>query len=538
MVKAKLDAAKDDPQAWRQLCSLDACGGLGQAEAREFLNDRWPARRRWAVRRIGDRHDGDPATIAALLKLAAIEPDVTVRAQLASTCQRLPAADAGPILLALARRSEDVDDTYVPLLIWWGIERALREGAGPIAQAFGDPSFQRLPIVQRHLLQRTARALATQDDPHSAAALVAMLHASEGGSRQAAIFQGVDLGLEGRRPAPPTEVLAKAVEPIFAKPAANVVTLRAGVRLGSKAAKTQAIHRATDHKTPDADRVALIELLGQEGSDDARICLLGILAQKDSPPGIQGAVVNALGGFASADAAAAIIEAYPKLDASRRSSAIAVLSSRPDWSLRMLDAIGEKIIPATDLKATQVAQILRRGDPAFRERLTAVWGQAPSSSSEAMTKRIAEIRGILPEGDKGVASRGREVFVKNCGVCHTLFGEGEKIGPELTGSERGDLDFLLTSLIDPSALIRKEYQAQSIALKDGRVLNGLIVEESESALTLLDSQRQKTVVPRTDIDEAQPSATSVMPEGILDPLPPDQIRDLFRYLQSSGPPAK
>jgi putative membrane-bound dehydrogenase-like protein len=537
-VRAALDSAKDNPQAWRQLCSLDACGGLDPAQAREFLNDKWPARRRWAVRRIGDRHDDDPATIAALLKLAATEPDVTVRAQLASTCQRLPAADAAPILLALAQRSEDADDAYVPLLIWWGLERVLREGADPVAQAFGDPSFQELPIVQRHLLERTARALATQNDPRSAASLVAMLHAAEGGARQAAIFRGIDLGLEGRRQAAPTEALAKAVEPIFAKPAADATTLRAGVRLGSKAAKTQAIHRATDSKTPDADRVALIELLGQEGSDDARICLLGILAQKNSPPGIQGSVLNALGGFANDDAGTAIIDAYPKLDASRRATAIAVLSSRPSWSLRMLDAIGEKVIPATDLKATQVTQILRRGDPAFRERLTAVWGQAPSSSSEAMTKRVAEIRGVLPEGDKGVAARGREVFVKNCGVCHTLFGEGEKIGPELTGSERGDLDFLLTSLIDPSALIRKEYQAQSVALKDGRVLNGLIVEESESALTLLDSQRQKTVVPRTDIEETQPSATSVMPEGILDPLPPDQIRDLFRYLQSSGPPAQ
>jgi putative heme-binding domain-containing protein len=214
------------------------------------------------------------------------------------------------------------------------------------------------------------------------------------------------------------------------------------------------------------------------------------------------------------------------------------LSSRPEWALRLLDAIGEKIIPAADLKATQVSQILRRGDTAFRDRLTAVWGQAPQANSEAATKRIAEIRGILPEGDKGNPSRGREVFVKNCAVCHTLFGEGEKIGPELTGSERGDLDFLLTSLVDPSALIRKEYQSQSVAFKDGRVLSGLIVDENDQALTLLDSLRQKTVIARGDVDEMQPSATSVMPEAILDPLPPDQIRDLFRYLQSPGPPPK
>ncbi len=67
------------------------------------------------------------------------------------------------------------------------------------------------------------------------------------------------------------------------------------------------------------------------------------------------------------------------------------------------------------------------------------------------------------------------------------------IGPELTGADRGNLDFLMTSLVDPSAQIRKEYQSQTIALRDGRVLSGLVVDENDRVLTLIDSNRQKTV---------------------------------------------
>jgi putative heme-binding domain-containing protein len=149
-------------------------------------------------------------------------------------------------------------------------------------------------------------------------------------------------------------------------------------------------------------------------------------------------------------------------------------------------------------------------------------------------RRIAEIRGLLPEGDKGSAARGKPIFKENCAVCHKLFDEGESIGPELTGSERGDLDFLMASLVDPSAFVRKEYQAQTIALRDGRVLTGLVVDENDRSLTLVDGNRQKTVISRDAVEGVKPSEVSLMPEGLLEKLTEPQIRDLFRYLQSSG----
>ena len=159
---------------------------------------------------------------------------------------------------------------------------------------------------------------------------------------------------------------------------------------------------------------------------------------------------------------------------------------------------------------------------------------SPGRARPRRSKRIAEIRGLLPEGDKGNAARGKPIFKENCAVCHKLFGEGESIGPDLTGAERGDLDFLMTSLVDPSSLVRKEYQAQTIALRDGRVLTGLVVEEDDRTLTLVDGNRQKTIVSRDAVEEARPSDVSLMPEGLLDKLTEPQIRDLFRYLQSPG----
>ena len=211
-----------------------------------------------------------------------------------------------------------------------------------------------------------------------------------------------------------------------------------------------------------------------------------------------------------------------------------MLCTRREWASTLLDAIEHRQIAAKDLTPAHVQLVAQLSDPALLSRLEAAWGKVPRVGSPEKKRRIAEIRGLLPEGDKGNAARGKPIFKENCAVCHKLFDEGESIGPDLTGAERGDLDFLMTSLVDPSALVRKEYQAQTIALRDGRVLTGLVVDENDRSLTLVDSNRQKTVIARDAVEAVKPSEVSLMPEGMLDKLTEPQIRDLFRYIQSSG----
>src|SRR5262249_23104878 len=132
------------------------------------------------------------------------------------------------------------------------------------------------------------------------------------------------------------------------------------------------------------------------------------------------------------------------------------------------------------------------------------------------------------------AVAGKALFTQHCATCHTLFNEGNKIGPELTGADRKNLEVLLTNVVDPSGYIRPEYVAYYVTLKDGRTLDGLVVETTPATVTLLNGKNEKTVVRREQIEEMAPSATSLMPEKLLDTLTDQQIRDLFAYLQSDG----
>jgi putative membrane-bound dehydrogenase-like protein len=533
----RIASNRDATTALRDLWALAVSGGLDDAMALSLLDHPLPGVRRWVVRLLGDDHRMSDALRPRLAELAARDPDVAVRSQLASSCQRWRAEDALPILARLMARPEDVDDPHVPLLIWWAFEKQMRaDREAAIALIIG-PETGREPLVEAHLLDRVARALASGASTPEFEDCARLLAAAPSSAAVDRVVSGMEKGLEGRRidrvPAP----LDAALRTILAAEPDGLGRLRLAVRLGSDAGRDRVIARVLDSRTPPDQRRGLVELLGQVPSAPGREALIALLDRPEAPA-LQQAAIRALAGHDDPGVAEALLAHYASWDDALRDTLRDVLCTRPGGADRLIRAIEEGAIPAGDLEPAQVLQIVRLGDPSLASRVEKCWGRIPGSGSSEKRQRIAEVRGMMPEGDRGSAARGQALFVQHCGVCHKLFGEGETIGPELTGSERGDLEFLLTSIIDPSALIRKEYEAQTIALTDGRVLSGLVVEDNETSLTLLDSQRQKTVVPKADVEATKPSSTSLMPEGLLDKLPDDQIRDLFRYLQSPGPPVK
>jgi mono/diheme cytochrome c family protein len=284
------------------------------------------------------------------------------------------------------------------------------------------------------------------------------------------LLAGMEEGLRGRKLARIPTPMAGPLARLWAEaqPAPGVLLIRLAARMGSAEAVAAAADLARNPRGAGADRAAMIELLGQLSRPEDLPVIVDIL-RRDASPTIQLAAVGALGAFAQPTDAGPLLDRYPSASPTVRARILGLLGSRREWAAALLDAIEHRRIAAKDLTPAQVQLIAQLSDPALLARLEAAWGKVPRVGSPEKKKRIAEIRGLLPEGDKGNAARGKPIFKENCAVCHKLFGEGESIGPELTGAERGDLDFLMTSLVDPSSLVRKEYQSQTIAMRDGRV---------------------------------------------------------------------
>jgi putative heme-binding domain-containing protein len=167
-------------------------------------------------------------------------------------------------------------------------------------------------------------------------------------------------------------------------------------------------------------------------------------------------------------------------------------------------------------------------------RLAEVWGElrdSPQDKAETMD----HLKQTLTADYNSPANvrQGRALFQSTCAKCHKLFGAGENIGPDLTGSDRRNLDYLLSNVVDPSAVVNKDYRMTVVHHADGRVLNGIIVSQDDARIVLQTADEKMTIL-RDDVDEIVPTTLSAMPDGILQPLSDTQIRDLIAYLMGAG----
>jgi putative heme-binding domain-containing protein len=278
----------------------------------------------------------------------------------------------------------------------------------------------------------------------------------------------------------------------------------------------------------DADRARALQLLAARQTPG-----LARLLQKSLDENVLRSV--AIRGLANYDDPATsklLLERYSEFTAEQKSDAVQTLASRANYAKALLNAVSEKTIPKADITAFTARQIASIKDDAVAKQLAEVWGDVKVSSSQRKEK-IANTKASLSAEvlSKADPSLGRQLFMKNCATCHKLYHEGQSVGPELTGSQRSNLDYLLENIIDPSAAVAKEYKMVQFYMADGRVVSGIIKTETAETVTVR-TVNEEVVLSKTDIDERKATELSVMPEGLLDTLSAQDVQALIRYLQS------
>jgi putative heme-binding domain-containing protein len=226
-----------------------------------------------------------------------------------------------------------------------------------------------------------------------------------------------------------------------------------------------------------------------------------------------------------------LARSYRRFHPSERPAVIETLATRPAFASALFNQIEAGGIPRSDLSAAQARQIRDLGDPELTRRLTAVWGEVRESSAAARAAIETWRQRLTPEElARADRSRGRLVYTRFCANCHRLHGQGGDIGPDLTGSGRHNLDYLLGNIIAPSDIVPVEYRTSVVVLRDGRVLTGQIAAQTERTLTL-QTPTSRMLIDRKTVEEVRPSTLSLMPDGLLQTISNDQFRDLVAYLQ-------
>lgn len=565
-------ADRNEPQALEALWALHLAGAFDDELAAKMLDHGDPDVRRWTVRLLGDDRRLSNDLAAKLVKLAKSEGDVQVRSQLASSAKRFATRHAIPILVELSQREEDLTDPHQPLLIWWGFEA--HAGNGPLSDPqvgvplldasasprtellalFEHPEVWTMPHIRQTVLPRLMQRFVLGDIQSAAAASAGTAPAETGLSGLAASARLLELApnddfraplvagfleaYQGREIAGLPPGLAKAIEDYRQRIGNSDLAL--GLKLGNDESVAAALKVIRDESADGGTRLAYLDILGQINKPQVVAPLLGLLTSPS--PAVKRAAMLTLMKYDDPSVGRTICSRFQSSlpdEHDLRTTAYRVLASRPVWTKQFLAEIEEFRVKPTAVPLDIVQQMRLHQDADIQKLLDKHWGRTRATPEEKQNQ-IARVRSLVTGAPVATAVPvdpriGRELFRKNCATCHTLFEEGGQTGPNLTGYERDNLNFMLLALVDPSAAIREEFTQFQAVTKDGLVLNGLLDDQTATTVTLRGANNQTTVLNRDDVELLQAVETSLMPDGLLDKLTDDEVRHLFAYITRRTP---
>jgi putative heme-binding domain-containing protein len=383
-----------------------------------------------------------------------------------------------------------------------------------------------MPQTRRYIARRLAEDMEKNPAPINDLLGVALANADADFSRD--ILAGISEALVGWRKAPKPAAWDKLSAKLSA---VNDEQLRTSVRelsvvFGDGRALDEVKRVALDKDGDLNQRKAALQTLIDNRAPDLRAICEQLLGVRFLNP----VAARGLSAFDDPAIGAKLVAAYKQFHQSERSQLLATLVSRPTFAGPLLDAVGAGKIPRSDLTPFHARQILSFNDPALDKKLAEVWGELHETAADKkqfMAKLQQQLTpAVFAQADK---SAGRAVFAATCAVCHRLYGEGADVGPDLTGTGRANIDYLLQNIVDPSADVSVDFRVTVVTLKDGRVLNGFVTAKTDRTISFK-TMTEKLTVDRGEIAGMQQLSQSLMPEGLLQALSATQVRDLFAYL--------
>jgi putative membrane-bound dehydrogenase-like protein len=539
---------------------LYVSGGFDHDVARKLLEHSDEYVRYWTVRFLGDEKKLPPDMSQRLASLARNEPGAAVRSQLASSAKRLPGTSGLPIVTALLDQNKDADDPHIPWLIWWALEDKALDANREILSYFRRPAVWEAALTRDNALRLLRRYAADGSkrgydaayallqgvaDTHRITALNAL---DQGLSERAGLPKPADTALyadigqirkpaadpAGRSFAPVTGSLLKYISELWRRSPEDTLTARLALRATVPGVETRLLSVAQDSTRSEADRTSALKVIGELGTSSS-VSGLTQLLDANQPEPVRLAAIRALGRFEDRSIASKLMAAYPAMPPTLKSATRELLFSRNQSASAFLDEVQKRPDWAKEVPVAQVRLISALSSKELDSRVRKIWGNVgrgtPEEKLATMRRFNNDLRAAAGDAKAGVRS-----YNQLCARCHKLFGTGGDLGMDLTNANRADRNYLLTHIVDPSVYIRKEYMTYDVRTTSGRVLSGLMVEQDAASVTILDADYRKTRVPRSEVASLAESEISVMPEGLLDKLTPQELRNLFAFLQSSSKP--
>jgi putative membrane-bound dehydrogenase-like protein len=543
-LRGKLEslAAGDGGHRTARLHALWALIGSGSLEPsfhERMLTHDDATFRAWAVRAAGNFGKVSSAIRATVATLAR-DSSRDVQLQVAIASRKIEGCDALPILMDVLAQCGN--DKVIPAIAWQNLHPLLETESARLVDLLTAIRGEKTPPAVATLLPRFIERMLNTREP-DAAAVAALLEfaAQHAPDRAPECIAAVSANLSGLNDDQFAE-LKQQLHPVLEKlrndPRSATyplsVELLAG-RLGLISIDASAVRgKFASDAEPESVRLEALEALIAFRDEQLLEALPAVLMS--ASPEFSTRVLAALGRVENPRLADVVLAAYTKLAPEVQPLAVDLLMQREPWARKLLDAVLQGNLPKGVLNANHLRKILESND---REALWAVekaFGRIREERNPDRERVVAEMAEYL-RANVGDPVAGQQVFKNLCGQCHTIYGQGGQVGPDITSNGRASFEQLLSNVFDPSLVIGPDYQVVTVVTKDGRNLTGLVVENNDQRIVLRMAGATDETVPRNNVEYTRISKLSMMPEGVESIFSKQDLADLFAYLSLDKPPS-
>lgn len=500
----------------RAMWGLHVTEGFTGEQLIDALNDKDEYVRAWAIQLLCEDKSPSVKALDKFRSMANDDPSPVVRLYLASAMQRMKLEDRWEIAEALMQHGEDSEDHNLPKMIWYATE-PLVEQKPELALEIASKS--KIPMLSKFIARRAVDADAIDQ-------LIVKIGASK--QTQASLLEGMREGLEGRTdlstPAKWKSVYAELQT--SSDQEVKHLALEIAQQFGDTEAAQQYLATLKNNNAPiEQRRKALNSLAGQQREE-----LIKELPSLLNDKNLRTETIRAIAEYDHEPLGKLLLNQYDDYEKADQLEVVQTLASRPAYGWMLTQALKQQNIPKADVPAYVARQLRRVVGSGFVE----VWGPIDDLNTN-QNEAYARYQALLTDQAllNANLANGCVLFQRTCGPCHKMHGEGGNIGPDITGSNRTNLDYLLSNVLNPSGEIQDDYKMVVITTRDGRTYTGNVAAENERQLTLRVVGQEGVQINKSEIQSRETTESSMMPPGLFETLTEEEVIDLVAYLKSN-----
>jgi putative membrane-bound dehydrogenase-like protein len=509
---------KNSDYRMRAMWALHITKSFAEQELLEALSDKDEHVRAWSIQMLCEDMNASAKAVESMVKMSQSDPSAVVRLYLAAALQRVETKSQWLIAEGLISKSKDIEDHNIPKMIWYGMEGLVEQDARKAISMAGSSEVPMIAeFTSRRLIDANELNLLIAEFDKKPVQLPAML-------------KGMIAGLEGRSDVKAPDNWNTVYQKL--KPNKEVATLAQEIAqlFGDTEAKQKFLAQLKNQAAPIETRKLALKSLASKQSGE----LVSLLPELLKEPVLRIDAIRAMAAYDHEPFGHLLLDGFDSFTSQEQGEALQTLASRTGYGRLLTQAIKDEQIKKSNVPAYVARQLRRVVGNGFVE----VWGPIDQLNGD---KSVAYKRYQHLLTDQSLANadliKGRGLFQRTCSACHTLYGEGGKLGPDITGSNRTNIDYLLNNLIEPSSEIQDDYRMVVITSRDGRTYSGNVIAENDRQVTLRVIGQDQLVLNKSDIQSRETATTSLMPEGLLQTLTDKEVLDLVAYLRTNAKPS-